>query len=162
MRRKRMASFHPVTRRSGVTPSEMITNAIAQSPVRLSVSAIGSAPMGGNDSPMCAVIVDASDGSSRGSHPSRSRARGISAATKITRLTRTIFFFNDASEILAKVHALVERRDLILVPVEHHRRPIPELAQPPLAGLAPSRVIDHRVHVRVEPVLVRRHHLPRV
>src|SRR5690349_6717094 len=56
------------------------------------------------------------------------------------------------SVVLLQVHPGVERRDLIAVAVEHDGRPAEELADTALARLRPARVIDGRVHVRVEAV----------
>src|SRR6516225_5245230 len=69
-------------------------------------------------------------------------------------------FLRRASKALAQIHALVHRRDEIAVAVVHERLALgleeAVLANAPLRGLAPARVIDVRIHVRVEPVLVRR------
>src|SRR5215510_8600063 len=46
----------------------------------------------------------------------------------------------EASEILPQIHARVEARDLVAVAVERQRRPAPELADAPLALLAPARM----------------------
>src|SRR5262249_59502457 len=46
--------------------------------------------------------------------------------------------------------------------VERRSPPLQELADPPLGGVAPPRVIDRRIHVRVKAVLVWRLTLPRV
>src|SRR5688572_1200125 len=58
------------------------------------------------------------------------------------------------SEVPAEVHSRVERGDLVSVAVEHQRLTLEELADAAFASLAPSRVIDLRVHVGVEAVLV--------
>src|SRR5215510_11544408 len=55
--------------------------------------------------------------------------------------------------VLLQVHARVERRDLIAVPVERQRLPATELADAALGRLTPARVIDRGIHVRVEAVL---------
>src|SRR6188472_1110531 len=65
------------------------------------------------------------------------------------------------SEVLPEIHAGVERRDLVPVAVEHQRRPASQVGQASLAGLAPARVIDFRVDVRVEPILAGVRGLPR-
>ena len=52
-------------------------------------------------------------------------------------------------------------RDLVGVAVERERGTAPELADPPLGGLAPARVVDRGVDVRVETVLLRRGLVPR-
>src|SRR5690606_14285012 len=66
------------------------------------------------------------------------------------------------SVVLPEVHAAIEARDLLGIAVERQRRALEELADAALARLAPARVIDVRVHVRIEAVLVRRGLLPRV
>src|SRR2546426_8869379 len=56
------------------------------------------------------------------------------------------------SKVLAQVHAGVEPRHLISVAVEHQSWPAKKLTQTALLGLAPPRMIDARVDVRVEAV----------
>src|SRR5206468_1196895 len=67
----------------------------------------------------------------------------------------------DALVELPEIHAGVEVRDLVGVAVEGERGTAPELADPPLGGLAPARVVDRGVDVRVETVLLRRGLVPR-
>src|SRR4029434_6775016 len=62
--------------------------------------------------------------------------------------------------VLLQVHARVERRDLIAVAVERQGLPAAELADAPLGGLAPARVVHRGIHVRVEAVLRGRGLLP--
>src|SRR5882672_7657426 len=65
--------------------------------------------------------------------------------------------------VLREIEAGVQARDLIGVAVEHQRRCSSReqtAAELPFAGLAPARVIDLRIHVRVEPVFLRRRHVP--
>src|SRR5262245_31355981 len=65
-------------------------------------------------------------------------------------------------EIALQVHAHVQARYLIAVAVEHLGRPISkESGQSDFLGLAPARMIDGGVDVRVEPVLLWRRMLPR-
>src|SRR2546428_2994412 len=59
-----------------------------------------------------------------------------------------------------QIHPRVERRDLVRVAVEHERLAPAELADAPLGGLAPARVVDGGVHVGVEAVLLRRRLVP--
>ena len=63
-------------------------------------------------------------------------------------------------EIPFQIHASVEARDLIPVAIEHQRGPFQEFAEPPFLGLAPSRVIDVGVYIRVEAVLMRVRDIP--
>src|SRR5215510_70705 len=62
---------------------------------------------------------------------------------------------------LPQVHPGVERRDLVLVAVEHQRLAPPELADPSLGRLAPARVIHGWIDVGIEPVLLGRGRVPR-
>src|SRR2546426_4989659 len=92
----------------------------------------------------------------------RSVARGArhtpqSAALSAMRARRD----TDALVVLPEIHAGVEVRDLVGVAVERERGTAPELADPPLGGLAPARVVDRGVDVRVETVLLRRGLVPR-
>src|SRR5207249_11443916 len=61
----------------------------------------------------------------------------------------------------AQVHARVEIGNLLGVAVERERRAPAELAETPLGRLAPARMINRRVHVRIETVLTRRGQIPR-
>src|ERR1051326_1327969 len=94
-------------------------------------------------------------------------AAGTSAARKTRGLrpnrTARSESLKGALEIPPEIHAGVERRDLVAVAVEHLRLVALEEARQPLLGrLAPARMVDRRVHVGVEPVLVRRLQLPGV
>src|SRR5438309_6114858 len=62
---------------------------------------------------------------------------------------------------LAQVHAGVEAGHLLGVAVERQRRAASDLADPSLRRLAPARMVDRRVHVRVEAVLAGRPEVPR-
>ena len=64
--------------------------------------------------------------------------------------------------ILLEIHPRVEAGHLIAVAVEHQRLAAQELADPAFGGLGPARMVDRRVHVRVEAVFLRRRFLPRV
>src|SRR5438445_10986479 len=66
-----------------------------------------------------------------------------------------------ALEGLAQVHAGVEAGHLLGVAVEGQRRAAAELTDPSLRRLAPARMVDRRVHVRVEAVLAGRPAVPR-
>src|SRR5205809_250667 len=57
------------------------------------------------------------------------------------------------SEGPPKIHSGIEARDLIRVAVKRQRRAAAELADASFGRLAPSGVINGRVHVRVEAVL---------
>src|SRR5215213_5455980 len=64
-------------------------------------------------------------------------------------------------EVSSQVHPGVKVADLFGVPVEEQRVAPAVLADAPLARLAPARVADVRVDVRVEAVLPRRVVVPR-
>src|SRR5215471_988191 len=144
MRRNWITTFHPVTRRRGVTSSVSNRNLNVQRPVSSWIVSAGFTPR---------VPV---------STPRTRSAAGTSAATKRTifasarprapgRKTRPAAIM---SVELPEVHAGVHRRDLIAVAVEHQRLRGREVARDALLGrLAPARMIDVRIHVRVEAVL---------
>src|SRR5207249_5700711 len=56
-------------------------------------------------------------------------------------------------------HARVQACNLI-VTVEHERWPLHELTQPALGLLAPTRMINIGVHIRIKAVLIRRRDVP--
>src|SRR5690606_39190554 len=60
-----------------------------------------------------------------------------------------------------QVHPCVHVRDLLRVAIEHQRVAAAELADTAFRGLAPARVIDIGIHVRVEAVLMGRGLHPR-
>src|SRR5207249_7500665 len=67
------------------------------------------------------------------------------------------FFIGTPSEELLQVHAGVELAHLLLVAIEHQRLPplreeAARLADAPLGGLAPARVIHVGVHVGIEAI----------
>src|SRR5439155_23491670 len=74
--------------------------------------------------------------------------------TAALRATRPRYATRALVELL-QVHTRVHRRDLIAVPVEHEGLPATHLGNAPLRRLAPARMVDLRVHVRVEAVLTR-------
>ena len=120
-----MTRFQPVRRRNGVIASEISRNRKAQMPVVSSSSSTGLAP-----SRSCSVRH-------------ASHAAGTSARRKIARLLQAgEHQQGNASVILAEIHAGVQRRHLIAVAVEHHRRPRQQIRQAPLPRLAPARMID--------------------
>src|SRR5271165_336604 len=79
--------------------------------------------------------------------------RGIRQARK-TNGFEYFVFTGLASKILLQVHARVEGCNLVAVTVVHQGRPLEELADAPLFGLAPAGMIDVGVHVGVEAVFV--------
>jgi hypothetical protein len=54
----------------------------------------------------------------------------------------------------AQVHSRIERGDF-RVTVEHQCLALEQFAQPPLPRLTPARMIDCRIHVRIETILLR-------
>src|SRR2546423_777799 len=69
-------------------------------------------------------------------------------------LARTTTASRPTSVVLLEVHAGVHARDLSAVTVEHQRFSLEELADAALGRLAPPWMVDVRIHVRVEAVLV--------
>ncbi len=68
------------------------------------------------------------------------------------------------SKILPQIHVGVQMRDLFFVAVKYEGRLLAGKesgADDSLALLTPARMIDVRVHVGVEPVLVRREVIPK-
>ncbi|ABA48737.1 hypothetical protein BURPS1710b_3740 [Burkholderia pseudomallei 1710b] len=68
------------------------------------------------------------------------------------------------SEVFLQIHPAIHRRDPIAIAVEHQRlalrREEAVLADAPLGRLAPARMVDVRVDVRIEAVFVRRIRVP--
>src|SRR5690349_509586 len=57
-------------------------------------------------------------------------------------------------KIRPQIHPRIKMRDLLTIPVEHQRRPTSSIRADAAFGcLAPARMVDLRVHVRVEAVL---------
>src|SRR5690349_11543857 len=96
-------------------------------------------------------------------HASIARGARQTAHTPImsaTRPRRVMGSLPRISVVFLQVHSGIEGRHLVRVAVEGQRLATPELADPPLGGLAPARVVDGRVDVRVETVLLRRGLVP--
>src|SRR6185503_7861546 len=128
MRRNLISEFQPETRRNGVTLSVIIRNESAHQPVRSCSSRIGSAP----SRPLNA---------SRSNRPKGTRhARNTSGLTIPRRTVPPSRRPAVTSEVLAEVHAGVERRHLLPVSVERQRRALEELPYPAFPRLAPARV----------------------
>src|SRR5437899_7247070 len=92
--------------------------------------------------------------------PAASFAAGTRQAAQTPTLSATRTRRDTTLVELLQIHPRVERRDLVRVAVEHERLAAPELADAPLGGLAPARVVDGGVHVGVEAVLLRRRFVP--
>src|SRR5215218_3895905 len=135
MRRYRTSTFQPDTLRIGVIARVSTTKRSVQVPVSLVIVLMGFAP----SRPSTAAHA---------SHATGTRQAAKTAHFETTRLRRIT-----ASVVLPQIHPCVHRRDLVAIPVEFERRPLQELADPALLRLAPARVIDLRVHIRVEAVL---------
>src|SRR5688572_2871030 len=60
---------------------------------------------------------------------------------------------NNRLVVLLEIHAGVQGGHVVPIAVEWQRRPPTELADATLGGLAPPRMIDGRIDVRVEAVL---------
>src|SRR5580765_57719 len=109
-----------------------------------------------------------------------SQATGPRLATKTSGLTTKRMVFSDTCSVsvpcgleaaraearnlvvLFQIESRVETLDLLGVAVEHQRLALEELADAAFARLAPARVIDVRIDVRVEAVFLRRRVLPGV
>src|SRR4051794_21363380 len=87
---------------------------------------------------------------------------GARLARNTTALVHLCFnMMRSTSVVFLEIHLVVEARHLIAVAVEHQRRAFAELAQSPLARLAPSRMVHFRVYIRVEAILRRIRQVPR-
>src|ERR1051326_6121853 len=86
--------------------------------------------------------------------PSRFRAVALALRARLTSASI------GSLEVFAQVHSGVHRSNLLAVPVEHQRRSLEEIANPPLAGLAPPRMIDLWIYIGVETVLISSLYLP--
>src|SRR5437763_4321155 len=70
---------------------------------------------------------------------------------------------HESLEILAQIHLGIEMRDLFFVAIEHQRRLLARKEAAPdhaLALLTPAGMINIRIHVPVESVLVWQHDIP--
>src|SRR5882672_3264030 len=76
------------------------------------------------------------------------------------RLGRRWAIFSSLLVELLQVHSCVERRDLGGVTIELEGVAAAQLADAPLGRLAPARVANLGIDVRVEPVLARRGPVP--
>src|SRR2546426_7415806 len=143
MRRSRIGHVQPKSVFRGVQASAATRKTSATRPSWLSAWAIGLAP----------------------SSPRQPRRRiapsGTSAPTTTPGLSHGNGRARRTLEELAQVHAGVEAGHLLGVAVEGQRRPATELADPSLGRLAPAWMVDRRIHVRVEAVLVRCREVPR-
>src|SRR5262245_56190647 len=152
MRRYLASAFHPVTRRTGVTASVTASIRSVQSPVSISSSRIGFAPSVSRQNFHATYASGIRHTMNTNAFP-RSARRFPRSSTLIPPLPASRVPL-PSSEILPQVHAGVQARDLVRVAVEHERFLTTEHTDAPLAGLGPARVIDLRIHVRVETVLV--------
>src|SRR5229473_6529062 len=102
------------------------------------------------------LAVRSSASQPRTSTPSGQR---LATQTAALRTSRPRYVTRVLVELL-QVHPRVHRRDLIAVPVEHEGLPATHLGNASLRRLAPARMVDLRVHVRIEAVLARRRLVP--
>src|SRR5277367_5042771 len=84
----------------------------------------------------------------------------MKTTTLVHLLVRKEFNRRWALEIFLQVHARVQTGDLVAVAIEHQGRPAQKLAEAALLGLAPARVIDFRIYVRIETVFPRIRDVP--
>src|SRR5438552_8885497 len=158
-----MTPFHPVSRRSGVTDNVMQRNRSVQIPVSLVTSLSGFAlrwPVSAAQSSHAAGIRLARHTAAFRSRPPRITFRGTDPHS--LSLGRAATAPRATSVVLLQVHAGVPARNLSAVTVEHQRFSLEELADAALGRLAPPWMVDVRIHVRVEAVLVGGLILPRV
>src|SRR5438105_7014010 len=162
MSRNLIAAFQPVSFRSGVMASVTHRNRSVHTPVSFVRSLSGFALR----LPVNAAHTSHANGTKAAPKTRTLRMRiviadrGMRTADRGTSATRNPQ--SAMSVVLSKVHAGIQARDLIAVAVEHERLAHQELADAALGRLAPARMIDRRIHARVEAVLVRRLVLPRV
>src|ERR1019366_3953615 len=75
---------------------------------------------------------------------------GATLATNTSTLVQRCF---NMLVILLEIHPVIQAGHLVAIAVEHQGGPLAEFAQPPLAPLAPPRMVYVRVHIGVKPVL---------
>src|SRR5690606_1672573 len=142
--RRRVNWATPVSRRNGVALSDASRKTNAVKPVECSSSSAGLAPS-------VPVTRRATRKIAGAMPPNTSRGRRKRSMTEPS-VTRSI--------VPAQVHPAVQRRDLICVAIEHQGGSLEEIANAPLARLAPARMIDLGIHVGVEAVLARQDAIP--
>src|SRR3954469_21628375 len=152
MRLKRITAFDPVNLRKGVIARVMATKRSAHTPVSLVRSLSGLALR----FPVVAAQTSHANGPRLAAKTSGFSPHRSARSETFTRQLST------ALVVLLQIHAGVHARNLVAVAVEHQRPAFQELADAPLGRLAPPRVIDGGVDVRIEAVLLRRRFLPGV
>src|SRR6266571_1062306 len=157
MRRKRMAAFQPVTLRSGVIARVMHRKRSVQTPVSLVTSLSGFALR----FPVSPAQISQANGprlamKTRGLSTHRT-ARSESLKPQPLAISHQL-----ALVISLQIHPAIHAGHLITVAVEHQRLAPQELADAAFGRLRPARMVDGRVHVRVEAVLLRRRFLPSI
>src|ERR1017187_5363574 len=145
MRRNRMRPGGPKILRTGVTASVISRNRRVQSPVACVMYSIGFAPRSFRRNPAAS--------SATGTRHKRNTSAFSHKRFRLADIWRSVVGF--------QIHAIVQRRNLVPVPVEHERLSLQEVAQPPLAPLAPAWMVHRRVYVRIESVLARTRDVPR-
>src|SRR5262249_34542165 len=122
--------------RSGVMARLQRSRRSVQSPSVLVTKLMGLAVR----SPWLARNASTASGARTPAHTATFRARRLRRVTGLVELLQ--------------IHPRVEGRNLIGIAVEHERLAPAELADAPLGRLAPARMVDRRVHVRVEAVFL--------
>src|SRR5580692_8008461 len=140
MRRKRINSGRFSDFRSGVIASVMIRKRSVQSPVKCCRNSTG-----------LAVSRPFNARNPRKTKGSRPEVNTSTLAHLVRRNVRSVAI---TLVVFLQIHAAIHAGHLIAVSVEHQRFALEYLAQAALRSLAPTRMIDVGIHVRVETVLV--------
>src|SRR5882724_3275548 len=153
MRRRRSGNDQPVRILIGVHASPASSRTSVQKPSRFRVSAMGLGPSTPAYRRQAVRAAGTMTATPIASLSSRSRSgRAIVGSLRAPR-SRSL-------EALRQVHAGVEAGNLAGVAVEGQGLAAAELADAALLGLAPARVVDGRVDVRVKAVLAGRVPVP--
>src|SRR6188472_1541699 len=152
-----MTQFQPVRRRSGVMAMLMHRKRSAQTPVSLVRSLSGLTLR----FPVRPAHVSQASGPRAATNTRGLTMRRSACCVVTTRSCRTGHRAR-ASVVLLQIQTGIEALDLFGVAVEHQSLALEELADSTLARLAPAGMVHVRVHVRIEPVLLRRRQLPAV
>src|SRR6202140_3441150 len=149
------SAFH-ARRSSGISAARKIAIFVRRNFIRKVISALYLAIYS-----EAAVVVDA--GGCRAMLVLDGRGRPSLHLPSCARLGRTNApsLHEQFLEILFQVHAGVEACHLV-VSIEHQRRALQEFTQAAFLGLAPARMIDAWIHVRIETVFAGSHLLPGV
>src|SRR5437667_6816102 len=79
---------------------------------------------------------------------------GLTQSRKTAALSIPALTLVRISVVFLQVHPVVQARNFVAIAVEGQGLALEELAQAPLSRLAPARMVDGRIYVGVEAVLV--------